>query len=107
MRAGEPITRGTFVCEYVGEVIDEQEANKRRRRFDIFLNCQQLKFNAFYSIKTMNFEIWDTRYGREGCGFIFEVDARVNDMSRLIEGEASYAIDATKHGNVSRYINHR
>ncbi|GKA97846.1 histone-lysine N-methyltransferase SUVR5 isoform X1 [Tanacetum coccineum] len=77
VRAGEPINRGTFVCEYVGEVIDEQEANKRRRR-----------------------------YGREGCGFIFEVDARVNDMSRLIEGEASYAIDATKHGNVSRYINH-
>ena len=55
----------------------------------------------------MNFEIWDTRYGREGCGFIFEVDAHVNDMSRLIEGESSYAIDATKHGNVSRYINHR
>lgn len=24
-----------FVCEYVGEVLDEQEANKRRHRFHI------------------------------------------------------------------------
>ncbi|XP_024978042.1 histone-lysine N-methyltransferase SUVR5 [Cynara cardunculus var. scolymus] len=78
VRAGEPIDHGTFVCEYIGEVIDEQEANKRRQR-----------------------------YVTEGCSFIYEIDARVNDMIRLIEGEASYAIDATKYGNVSRYINHR
>lgn len=36
VRAGERIERGTFVCEYIGEVIDEHEANKRRHRFDIF-----------------------------------------------------------------------
>ncbi|KAI3785003.1 hypothetical protein L1987_44111 [Smallanthus sonchifolius] len=77
VRAGEPIERGTFVCEYVGEVIDKNEANKRRQRL-----------------------------GREDCSFIYEIDARVNDMIRLIEGEATYAIDATKYGNVSRYINH-
>ncbi|KAI3669886.1 hypothetical protein L6452_41348 [Arctium lappa] len=77
VRAAEPIDRGTFVCEYIGEVIDEHEANKRRHR-----------------------------YGTEDCRFIYEIDARVNDMIRLIEGEASYAIDATKYGNVSRYINH-
>lgn len=33
MRAGEAILRGTFVCEYIGEVLDEQEANRRRDRF--------------------------------------------------------------------------
>lgn len=38
---------------------------------------------------------------------MFEIDARLNDMVRLIEGEALYIIDATKYGNVSRYINHR
>lgn len=32
VRAREPILRGTFVCEYIGEVLDEQEANKRRDR---------------------------------------------------------------------------
>ncbi|XP_009776603.1 histone-lysine N-methyltransferase SUVR5 [Nicotiana sylvestris] len=77
VRAREAILRGTFVCEYVGEVLDEQEANKRRNS-----------------------------YGREGCGYILEIDAHVNDMSRLIEGQAPYVIDATNYGNVSRYINH-
>ncbi|XP_060193167.1 histone-lysine N-methyltransferase SUVR5 isoform X2 [Lycium barbarum] len=77
VRAREAILRGTFVCEYVGEVLDEQEANKRRNR-----------------------------YGTEGCGYFLEIDAHVNDMSRLIEGQSPYVIDATNYGNVSRYINH-
>lgn len=33
VRAGEAILRGTFVCEYIGEVLEEQEANRRRDRF--------------------------------------------------------------------------
>ncbi|GAV68269.1 SET domain-containing protein/Pre-SET domain-containing protein [Cephalotus follicularis] len=77
VRAGEPILRGTFVCEYVGEVLDEQEADKRR-----------------------------SRYGRGGCSFMYNIDAHINDMSRLIEGQGRYIIDATKYGNVSRFINH-
>ncbi|XP_048334681.2 histone-lysine N-methyltransferase SUVR5 isoform X3 [Ziziphus jujuba] len=77
VRAGEAILRGTFVCEYIGEVLDEQEANKRRKR-----------------------------YGTEGCSYLYEIDAHINDMSRLIEGQARYVIDATKYGNVSRFINH-
>lgn len=77
VRAREAILRGTFVCEYVGEVLDEQEANKRRNR-----------------------------YGTEGCGYFLEIDAHINDMSRLMEGQSPYVIDATNYGNVSRYINH-
>ncbi|KAL5752788.1 hypothetical protein ACOSQ2_023295 [Xanthoceras sorbifolium] len=77
VRAGEVILRGTFVCEYIGEVLDEQEANNRR-----------------------------SRYGRDGCGYMFNVDAHINDMGRLIEGQLRYVIDATKYGNVSRFINH-
>lgn len=77
VRAGEPILRGTFVCEYIGEVIDEQEANKRRNR-----------------------------YGSEGCSYFYKIDAHINDVSRLIEEQAPYVIDATKYGNVSRFINH-
>lgn len=77
VRAGEAIMRGTFVCEYIGEVLDEQETNIRRKR-----------------------------YGKEGCSYLFEIDSHVNDMSRLIEGQARYAIDATEFGNVSRFINH-
>ncbi|XP_073061869.1 histone-lysine N-methyltransferase SUVR5-like isoform X1 [Primulina eburnea] len=77
VRAREAILRGTFVCECIGEVIDEQEANERRNS-----------------------------YGKEGCRYFYEIDARINDMSRLIEGQAPYVVDATNYGNVSRFINH-
>ncbi|KAJ8764536.1 hypothetical protein K2173_006276 [Erythroxylum novogranatense] len=77
VRAGEPILRGTFICEYIGEVLEEQEAEKRH-----------------------------DRYGKEGCSYIYNVDAHTDDMSRLIEGQPPYVIDATKYGNVSRFINH-
>ena len=33
VRAGEAILRGTFVCEYIGEVLEQQEAHNRRGRF--------------------------------------------------------------------------
>ncbi|CAL0312760.1 unnamed protein product [Lupinus luteus] len=76
VRAGEAIMRGTFVCEFIGEVLDEQEAHIRR-----------------------------TRYGEENCGYLFDINAHVNDISRLIEGQAKYVIDSTRYGNVSRFIN--
>ncbi|OMO56824.1 hypothetical protein CCACVL1_26247 [Corchorus capsularis] len=77
VRAGEPILSGTFVCEYIGEILDEQEANNRL-----------------------------TRYGKDGCNYMYNIDSNINDMSRLVEGQARYVIDATKYGNVSRFINH-
>ncbi|ESQ46310.1 hypothetical protein EUTSA_v10000012mg [Eutrema salsugineum] len=77
LRACEHILRGTFVCEYIGEVLDQQEANKRRNQ-----------------------------YGKEGCSYIHDIDANINDIGRLIEEEPDYVIDATNHGNVSRFINH-
>ncbi|KAL0885871.1 hypothetical protein Bca101_009854 [Brassica carinata] len=76
VRACEHILRGTFVCEYIGEVLDQQEANKRR-----------------------------IQYGREGCSYIHDVDANINDIGRIV-GEPDYVIDANTHGNVSRFINH-
>lgn len=48
-----------------------------------------------------------SRYGEEGCKYFYEIDAHVNDMSRLVEEQVTYVIDATNSGNVSRYINHR
>lgn len=77
VRACEQILHGAFVCEYIGEIIDEQEATIRRKR-----------------------------YGEEGCSYLYEIDAYCNDMSRLIEEQDPYVIDATTYGNVSRYINH-
>ncbi|KAK7359933.1 hypothetical protein VNO77_01902 [Canavalia gladiata] len=76
VRAGEAILRGTFVCEYIGEVLDEQEAHTRHKR-----------------------------YSKEHCSYFYNVNAHVNDVGRLIEGQAQYVIDATRFGNVSRFIN--
>ncbi|XP_058760231.1 histone-lysine N-methyltransferase SUVR5-like isoform X1 [Vicia villosa] len=77
VRAGETILRGTFVCEYIGEVLDVQEAHRRRER-----------------------------YGEGNSSYFYDISARVNDMSRLMEEHVQYVVDATKYGNVSRFINH-
>ncbi|XP_052195621.1 histone-lysine N-methyltransferase SUVR5 isoform X2 [Diospyros lotus] len=77
VRAREAILCGTFVCEYIGEIIDEQEANRRR-----------------------------DRYGGKGWGYFYDIDSHLSDLSRLIEGQVPYVIDAMNYGNVSRYLNH-
>lgn len=38
---------------------------------------------------------------------MLNIGAHINDLGRLIEGQVRYVIDATKYGNVSRFINHR
>ncbi|KAG9440863.1 hypothetical protein H6P81_021028 [Aristolochia fimbriata] len=77
VRAGETIPRGTFVCEYIGEVLNDQEADKRGKRYD-----------------------------DEGCSYLYDIDAHIDDMGGMNEGSVPYVIDATKYGNVARFINH-
>ncbi|XP_043713692.1 histone-lysine N-methyltransferase SUVR5-like isoform X2 [Telopea speciosissima] len=77
VRAAEAISRGTFVCEYIGEVLNDQEANRRGERYD-----------------------------SEGCSYLYDIDTHINDLNGLTEGAVPYVIDATKYGNVSRFINH-
>ncbi|PIA55585.1 hypothetical protein AQUCO_00700118v1 [Aquilegia coerulea] len=75
VRAGETILRGTFVCEYIGEVINDEEANKRHSN-------------------------------SEDCSYLYKIDARSDDMNEIAEGVVSHVLDATRYGNVSRFINH-
>ncbi|XP_043710754.1 histone-lysine N-methyltransferase SUVR5-like isoform X2 [Telopea speciosissima] len=77
VRAAEAISRGTFVCEYIGEVLNDQEANRRGERYDT-----------------------------EGCSYLYDIDTHINNLNGLTEGAVPYVIDATKYGNVSRFINH-
>lgn len=66
MRAREAIRCGSFVCEYIGEVIDEKEANERRKRceflfsrffvtichvFYAVLSCYDWEKNVLLSLK--------------------------------------------------------
>ncbi|XP_039054243.1 histone-lysine N-methyltransferase SUVR5-like [Hibiscus syriacus] len=48
----------------------------------------------------------DSRYDTDGCNYTYNIDTHGNDMSRLIKGQVQYVINATKYGNVSRFINH-
>eukprot|EP00250_Pteridium_aquilinum_P014879 c22256_g1_i1 orf=87-4457(-) len=75
VRAAQRITRGTFVCEYIGEVLDDCEANKRGERYD-----------------------------KEGCSYLYDIDAHIH-MGRRGRPKP-FVIDATKYGNVARFINH-
>ncbi|GAB2282529.1 hypothetical protein Dimus_017070 [Dionaea muscipula] len=77
VRTGEEILRGRFICELIGEVLDEEEANIRRKR-----------------------------YGSEGCNYLFDIRSLMSDMKNLLEGQVPCMIDATRYGNVSRFINH-
>ncbi|KAF9620203.1 hypothetical protein IFM89_010938 [Coptis chinensis] len=77
VRALEAISRGTFVCEYIGEVLNNEEASKRNN------SCKD-----------------------EGCSYMYKIDAHIDDMSGPTDGSVSHMIDATRYGNVSRFINH-
>ncbi|KAL8143743.1 hypothetical protein V2J09_016775 [Rumex salicifolius] len=77
VKAGELISRGAFVCELIGEVIDEEEAIRRHKR-----------------------------YGNKLGNYIYNAGGYVNKMTQLMEETVSFVIDASKYGSVSRFINH-
>ncbi|KAL3680164.1 hypothetical protein R1sor_023120 [Riccia sorocarpa] len=76
VRAAQQIPRGTFVCEYVGEVLRDQDANKRGERYD-----------------------------QVGCSYLYDIDAHI-DISGRGRRCKPFVIDATSQGNVARFINH-
>lgn len=60
----------------------------------------------FLSRERLNF-LNISRYGNEGCSYLYEMEAYIDGSKGASEGAVSYAIDATYYGNVSRFINHR
>lgn len=76
VRAREPISRGTFVCEYIGQVQNDEDGTKRAKRFDNGENSYIYDMNAHGSMAVFNKEIMP-------C-----------------------VINATEFGNVSRFLNH-
>ncbi|XP_062220080.1 histone-lysine N-methyltransferase SUVR5-like [Phragmites australis] len=77
IRAAEPIPQGTFVCEYIGEVV----------------KCDEAMRNA-------------EREAKIGCSYLFDISSQIDRERVQNVGTAAYMIDATRYGNVSRFINH-
>ncbi|KAJ1280652.1 hypothetical protein BS78_04G249300 [Paspalum vaginatum] len=77
IRAAEPIPHGTFVCEYMGEVVKVDEAMKSAER-----------------------------ESNVGSSYLFDIASQIDRERVQTAGAVEYMIDATRSGNVSRFINH-
>ncbi|CAN6280243.1 unnamed protein product [Urochloa humidicola] len=77
IRAAEPIPQGTFVCEYVGEVVKTDETMKNAERVS-----------------------------SSECSYLFDIASQIDRERVQTVGTAKYMIDASRSGNVSRFINH-
>lgn len=78
VRTLEELPKGTFVCEYVGEIVTNTELYER--------NMQ--------------------KNGHERHTYPVMLDADWGSEGHLHDEEA-LCLDATYHGNVARFINHR
>jgi len=83
-------------------VIDIQEANRRHKRFMTFLAQYS---NLLRCICLIGFCVF--RYGKAGCYYFYDVGTHMRLMNDLMGSQENYVIDATKYGNVSRFLNHR
>ncbi|KAF0934919.1 hypothetical protein E2562_028912 [Oryza meyeriana var. granulata] len=79
VRAAEPIPHGTFVCEYIGEVLKMKDDGGTR-----------------------NVE----REANSGSSYLFEITSQIDRERVQTTGTTAFVIDATRYGNVSRFINH-
>ncbi|KAL3693396.1 hypothetical protein R1sor_007047 [Riccia sorocarpa] len=79
LRANQDIGRGTFVCEYAGELVTSTEARERHREYDSLMKWGNWQGSALLVLR-----------------------------EHLPSGRASVRvnIDATRVGNVARFINH-
>ena len=92
------IPKGGFVCEYVGELISDAEAEQVRTvpgAVQISLGDRQIFQQSGPIIQT------DTAFcycsQRENDSYLFDLENRDGD---------TFCIDANKFGNVTRFINH-
>jgi SET domain-containing protein len=78
VRTLEELPKGTFVCEYIGEVLTNMELYER---------ILQSSGNERHTYPVT----LDADWGSEG----------------VLRDEEALCLDATCHGNVARFINHR
>lgn len=88
VRSLNSIPSGSFICEYIGELLEEKEAEERTGNdeylFDIGNNLN-------------NNTLWD------GLSMLLP-DAQPSSCEVVKDG--SFTIDAAQYGNVGRFINH-
>lgn len=105
VKAGENIVRGSFVAEYVGEVITSTDAESRGKTYGKKALKPPYKCLQQTSL-TEGVSIWfDARLvflpaDADGGGtYLLDLDFNSGSANK-------YTIDAGKYGNVTRFINH-
>lgn len=89
----EPIKRGTFVADYVGEVITSEEAEERGKKYGSnFAHNPKFELLLKYSL----FHIY---IDAEGRTYLFDLDFNLGQ-------DNPYTVDAAFYGNVAHFINH-
>ncbi|XP_046386341.1 uncharacterized protein LOC124156071 [Ischnura elegans] len=96
------VPRGSFVCEYAGEVIGRDEAMRRWRR-----DSSEGKGNYILALVESNGKISSTSMAPTVSGEKFATEGKVEGRVR---GDKNYQvatyIDPTRIGNIGRYANH-
>lgn len=78
LRTLEDLPKGTFVCEFVGEILTSAELNERN------MHCDGSRKDTYLAL----------------------LDADWGSKTAL-ENEKALCLDAARYGNVARFINHR
>ena len=78
LRTLEDLPKGTFVCEYVGEVVTNTELDERNKQ-------SRVNERHTYPVQL------DADWGSES----------------ILDDDYALCLDATSYGNVARFINHR
>ncbi|XP_016487039.2 histone-lysine N-methyltransferase, H3 lysine-9 specific SUVH5-like [Nicotiana tabacum] len=84
LRSRDYVSSGSFICEYVGELLDEKEAEKRIDHDE-------------YLFDVGNYDEETPKRNKK-----FEVES--NSFQR--KDEDGFTLDAARYGNVGRFINH-
>ena len=97
------IRKGTFVIEYVGELITKAEGDRRGQTYDVEGQNYLFDLNKYIDIK-------DDKEKEKLGRFLFEVDGHTEErnisLKKQISRDFPLVIDAYGYGNLSRFINH-
>jgi len=89
VKINQSVPKGTFICEYIGEVIKREEAQRRDQDYDF--SRQTYLFNLDINVTKL----------------IFAINIANNNTLKFLQGEDwQYCIDSRYSGNFSRFINH-
>ncbi|TVU21292.1 hypothetical protein EJB05_30919, partial [Eragrostis curvula] len=81
------ITSGSFICEYVGDILQDEEANNKENDMYLFdIGCNYGDTNLWSGLKS--------------------VDAGLHSSLSSSKTNKGFTIDGTKWSNVGRFINH-